>query len=124
MKKLLNWVPGFILGVLASVIASFAHADRIRINGQPIYFGLVLAPLFLLVTQRWIMGVFVNRISGIAFALAWVAVTIRMAVPNTDGDIALGATWYSTAYLGATALVLSMSSVISPRAKSTVTVEN
>lgn len=124
MSKILKWVPGFILGILVSAIASFAHADRIRIGDRPIYFGLVLAPLFLLVTQRWIMQYSANRISGISFALAWVLVTILMAVPNSDGDLALGATWYSTVYLGTAALLLSMSSVISPRAKGAAVLEN
>lgn len=117
-------LSGFIIGVGASAIASFAHADRTRVGDQMIYFGLALAPAFLLATQRWVMGYYGNRVSGITFALAWLVVTIRLAVPNSDGDLGLGATWYSTAYLGITALLLSMSSVLKPRPKLVAASEN
>ncbi len=117
MKRLKAWLPSFIVGVGATAIASFVQADRVRINGQLIYFGILLAPLFLLATQRWLMNVYQNRVSGIIFLISWILVTIRLAIPNTDGDLALGATWYSTVYLGTAALVLSMSLVIRPKAK-------
>ena len=117
-------LSGFLIGVGASAIATFAHADRTRVGNQMIYFGLALAPAFLLATQRWVMSYYRNRVSGIMFALAWLVVTIRLAVPNSDGDLGLGATWYSTAYLGITALLLSMSSVIKPRTKLSVATEN
>ena len=80
-------------------------------------YGLILAPAILLVVQRWTMGYFRNRTSGIAFALAWLLVTIRLAIPNADGDLALGALWYSTAYLGISAVLLTTSAMISPRQK-------
>lgn len=117
MKFLAKWIPGLFVGTFTSAIAAFVHADRIRINGQPIYYGLILAPALLLVTQRWVMSNYRNRISGIAFAVAWLLVTLRLAFPNSDGDYALGDTWFSTVYLGVSALLLSMSSVLSPKAK-------
>lgn len=115
MRKLRNWLPGFIVGILASAVAGFVHADRIKVSDQPIYFGLALAPLFLLATQRWLMNAYQNRISGIAFFVAWLLVSVRLAIPNSGGDLALAANWFSTVYLGVTALVLSMSMVFSPR---------
>lgn len=117
MIKFRSWLPGFIVGVLASTIAAFIHANRIKAMDQPIYFGLVLAPLFLLATQRWIMQNYRNRISGIAFFIAWLAVSVRLAIPNSSGDLALADNWFSTVYLGVGALVLSMSMVISPKVK-------
>lgn len=117
MIKFRSWLPGFIVGVLASTIAAFIHANRIKVMDQPIYFGLVLAPLFLLATQRWIMQNYRNRISGIAFFIAWLAVSVRLAIPNSSGDLALADNWFSTVYLGVGALVLSMSMVISPKVK-------
>jgi hypothetical protein len=117
MKFLKLWFPGFIVGFGAATVAAFVQADRIRVSGQLIYFGLILAPLFLLVTQRWLMSHYQNRISGIAFATAWLLVSIRLAIPNAGGDLALSATWYSTAYLGASAVLLSMSMVIRPKPK-------
>lgn len=117
MIKFRSWLPGFIVGVLASTIAAFIHANRIKVMDQPIYFGLVFAPLFLLATQRWIMQNYRNRISGIAFFIAWLAVSVRLAIPNSSGDLALADNWFSTVYLGVGALVLSMSMVISPKVK-------
>lgn len=124
MQSKWSMLSGFLIGLGASAIASFAHADRTRVGDQMIYFGLALAPAFLLATQRWVMGYYQNRISGIMFGLAWLVVTIRLAVPNSDGDLGLGATWYSTVYLGVTALLLSMSSVLKPRTKLTAAAEN
>ena len=115
MRRIFSWLPGFVIGLVISAIAAFAHADRVTVAGFNFRFGLVLAPALLLVCQRWVMGHYQNRVSGIAFALAWLIVTIRLAVPNSDGDLAFGANWYSTYYLGISALVLSMSSVIAPR---------
>lgn len=115
MKKLASWLPGFSIGIVITFITSFVQADRIRINGMMINFGLVLATATLLVVQRWTMSYFQNRVSGIAFALAWLFVTIRLAIPNSDGDLALGAAWYSVAYLGISAMLLSTSALISPR---------
>jgi hypothetical protein len=114
-----SWLPGFLVGLLASTIAAFVHANRVRVLDQLIYYGLVLAPLFLLATQRWVMQNYRNRISGIAFFIAWLIVTVRLAIPNSSGDFALGDNWFSTVYLGVGALVLSMSMVISPKAKLT-----
>lgn len=117
MRKIRNWLPAFIVGLLVSSLAAFVHADRIKIADQPIYFGLVLAPLFLLATQRWLMQAYRNRISGIAFFIAWLLVSVRLSIPNSGGDLALASSWFSTAYLGVTALVLSMSMVLSPKVK-------
>jgi hypothetical protein len=117
LKFLTKWIPGFVLGLVAGSITAFAHADRIKLFDQPVYFGLVLAPVFLLVTQRGIMSYSKNRISGIAFAFGWLLITLKMGSQNADGDIALGGNWFTSAYVGLAALVLSMSSVISPRSK-------
>ena len=117
MKKLASWLPGFSIGIVVTFITSFVQADRIRLNGVMVNFGLVLATATLLVVQRWTMSYFQNRVSGIAFALAWLFVTIRLAIPNSDGDLALGAAWYSVAYLGISAMLLSTSAMISPRQK-------
>ena len=116
MKKLASWLPGFAIGIVITFITSFVQADRIRIAGVMVNFGLVLAPTILIVVQRWTMSHFKNRVSGISYAIAWLFVTIRLAIPNSDGDLALGALWYSTAYLGISALLLSTSAMISPRA--------
>ena len=117
MKKFASWLPGFAIGIVITFITSFVQADRIRLNGVMINFGLVLATATLLVVQRWTMSYFQNRVSGIAFAIAWLFVTIRLAIPNSDGDLALGAAWYSVAYLGISAMLLSTSAMISPRQK-------
>lgn len=117
MKFLKNWLPGFLIGVFVSLITSFVQADRIRVNQIMVHYGVILAPAILIVVQRATMSFFNNRSAGIAFALAWVLVTIRLAIPNSDGDLALGALWYSTAYLGISAMLLSTSAMISPRQK-------
>ena len=124
MFKYFKWVPGFVAGLAVSSVAAFAHADRTTLAGYKIHYGLVLAPLLLLVTQRWVMDHYKNRISGIAFGIAWLLVTIRLSVPNSEGDVAIAANWYSTYYLGISALLLSMSAVVAPRSQRETRLEN
>ena len=89
-----------LVGTGATLIASFVHADRIRVQNKPIYFGLLLAPLLLVVVQRWIMAVMKNRWSGFVFLISWILVSVLFAVPNKDGDIVLANNWYTSVYLG------------------------
>lgn len=124
MRAIAKWIPGLLVGTLATAIASFVHADRIRIDGQAIHHGLLLAPALLLSTQRWLMNSYRSRSTGIAFFIAWLVVSVRLAIPNSDGDLAFGDIWYSSVYLGTTALVLSTSAFLSPRRKPLVVSES
>lgn len=115
LSKIYKVILVMFIGAATTMIASFAHADRVRLQDKPIYFGLLLAPLLLVVVQRWMMSIMKNRWTGFAFLLAWILISVIFAVPNGDGDIVLSNKWFTSVYLGISALLLSMSAVITPR---------
>lgn len=115
--KLKNWLPGLLAGALISSATAFIQADRIGLNGVMVHYGLVLAPAIVLIVQRYLMSYYQSRIAGMAYAFGWGLVTIRFAIPNSEGDLALAGVWSSMVYIGTCVLLLSSSAMISPRTK-------
>jgi hypothetical protein len=101
-----------ITGLLISLVAGFAHADRITIFGISIPFGLVLALGICILALLWLNRQFQTRLAGTTFAVVWVLVTLRMGIESPSGDLVLSATWYSTVYLVGGAILLSMAAVL------------
>jgi hypothetical protein len=46
------------------------------------------------------------------FLVIWILVTLRMAIESANKDLVLTVTWYSTSYIIAGAILLSMAAVI------------
>ena len=99
-------------GMFVSAIAGFAHADRIVISGVRIPYGLFLALSICVLTTLWLNRQFQTRLAGTVFVVSWVLVTLRMAIESPTGDLVFTVTWYSTAYIIAGAVLLSMAAVI------------
>jgi hypothetical protein len=112
MSKFWIVVISSITGLLISVVAGFAHADRIFIFGVSIPYGLVLALSICVLTLLMLNRQFQTRLAGTTFAVVWVLVTLRLGIESPSGDLVLSATWYSTAYLVSGAILLSMAAVL------------
>jgi Ca2+/Na+ antiporter len=112
MTKLRVVISSAVTSLFVSAIAGFAHADRIVIAGVRIPFGLVLALIICLLTILWLNRKFQTRLAGTVFLVIWVLVTLRMAIESTGGDLIFTVTWYSTAYIIAGAILLSMIAVL------------
>ena len=112
MTKLRIVLNSAIVGVFVSVVAGFAHADRIMIRGIPIRYGLFLALSICVLTVLWLNRQFQTRLAGTVFVVTWILVTLRMAIESTNGDLIFMVTWYSTTYIIAGAIVLSMAAVL------------
>ena len=112
MTKLRIVLFSAVVGFLVSVIAGFAHADRIVIAGIRIPYGLFLALSICVLTILWLNRQFQTRLAGTVFLVIWVLVTLRMAIESPNGDLVLTVTWYSTAYIIAGAILLAMSAVL------------
>jgi len=97
---------------LVSAVAGFAHADRAIVAGVRIPFGLLLALSVCVVTLLWLNREFQTRLAGTVFTVVWVLVTLRMAVESANKDLVFSVTWYSTAYIIAGAILLSMTAVL------------
>lgn len=112
MTKLRIVLLSALVSVFVSVVAGFAHADRIVISGIRIPYGLFLALSICVLTILWLNRQFQTRLAGTVFLVIWVLVTLRMAIESNNGDLVFTVTWYSTAYILAGAILLSMSAVL------------
>ena len=112
MTKLRIVLFSAIVGAFVSIIAGFAHADRLVIAGIRIPYGLVLSLSICLLTILWLNRQFQTRLAGTVFTVSWVLITLRMAIESGAGDLIFTVTWYSTAYIIAGAVLLSMAAVL------------
>lgn len=114
MTKLRIVLFSAVVGTFVSTIAGFAHADRIVIFGVRIPYGLFLSLSICVLTILWLNRQFQTRLAGTVFVVSWVLVTLRMAIESPTGDLVFTVTWYSTAYIIAGAILLSMAAVLPP----------
>jgi hypothetical protein len=112
MTKLRIVLLSAVVGAFVSVVAGFAHADRIVILGIRIPYGLFLALSICVLTVLWLNRQFQTRLAGTVFIVTWILVTLRMAIESTNGDLIFTVTWYSTTYIIAGAILLSTSAVL------------
>jgi hypothetical protein len=112
MTKLRIVLISAVVGVFVSTIAGFAHADRIVLLGIRIPYGLVLSLSICFLTILWLNRQFQTRLAGTVFTVSWVLITLRMAIESGTGDLIFTVTWYSTAYIIAGAVLLSMAAVL------------
>ncbi len=112
MTKLRIVLFSAIVGAFVSIIAGFAHADRLVIAGIRIPYGLVLSLSICLLTILWLNRKFQTRLAGTVFTVSWVLITLRMAIESANGDLVFSVTWYSTSYIIAGAILLSMAAVL------------
>ena len=122
MTKLRIVLISAAVGLFVSTIAGFAHADRIVILGIRIPYGLVLSLSICFLTILWLNRQFQTRLAGTVITVTWVLVTLRMAIESDNGDLIFTVTWYSTAYIIAGAVLLSMAAVLPAMRLSTMQV--
>ena len=114
MTKLRIVLFSALAGLLVSMVAGFAHADRVRVAGVQIPYGLFLALSVCFLVILWLNRQFQTRLAGTVFLVIWVLVTVRMAMESANGDLIFTVTWYSTSYIIAGAILLSMTAVLPP----------
>jgi hypothetical protein len=112
MTKLRIVLFSAVIGAFVSIIAGFAHADRIVILGIRVPYGLVLSLSICLLAILWLNRQFQTRLAGTVFTVIWVLITLRMAIESGNGDLVFTVTWYSTSYIIAGAVLLSMAAVL------------
>lgn len=112
MMKLRIVLISAVVGIFVSLVAGFAHADRIVIMSIRIPYGLPLSLSICLLTILWLNRQFQTRLAGTVFVVTWVLVTLRMAIKSGNGDLIFTVTWYSTAYIIAGAVLLSIAAVL------------
>ena len=114
MRKFAWLLFGAIAGVVVGVVAAFVRADRIRISGTMVPYGIVLALLGVVVAQLWLARRFQSRLISIGFAVGWVAITIVLGAANGTDDLVIPSSGTSAAYVLIGAILVSMCAAIPP----------
>lgn len=114
MTKLRIVLFSALAGLFVSMVAGFAHADRVQVAGVQVPYGLFLALSVCFLVILWLNRQFQTRLAGTVFLVIWVLVTVRMAMESANGDLIFTVTWYSTSYIIAGAILLSMTAVLPP----------
>ncbi len=99
MSRFSALLLGIGTGVAAAIVAAFVHADRLLLFGVVVPYGLVLSLALVVLTLVWINRLCQTRFAGIGFVMAWVLVTLRLAIETSGGDLVFMVTWYSTTYI-------------------------
>lgn len=97
-----------------SLVSGFAHANRVVIAGTKIPYGLPLALILCIVSVLWLNRLFGTRLAGLVFLVIWVITTLQFAIESPNGDLVLAATWYSSTYVIAGAILVSAAAVLPP----------
>ena len=118
-------VAGSALASLGiSLVSGFAHANRVVLAGTKIPYGLPLALLLCMVSVLWLNRLFGTRLAGLVFLVIWVITTLQFAIESPNGDLVLAATWYSSTYVIAGAILVSTAAVLPPmRARDTSNIQ-
>lgn len=117
MSKIKTVVRSALAALLISVVAGFAHADRMVVAETKIPYGLALALVLCALSVLWLNRYFETRLAGLVFLVVWVITTLQLAVESPTGDLVLSATWYSTFYVIAGAILVSAAAVAPPLRK-------
>lgn len=112
MSRFSALLLGIGTGVAAAIVAAFVHADRLLLFGVLVPYGLVLALTLVVLALVWINRLCQTRFAGMGFVLAWVLVTLRLAIETSGGDLVFTVTWYSTTYILAGAIGLAMAATL------------
>jgi hypothetical protein len=114
MSKFRVFLGSALIGLAISAVAGFAQANRVEIIGIKIPYGLPLALLLCIFGVLWLNRFFGTRFAGLVFLVIWVITTLQFAIESPSGDLVLSATWYSSAYVIAGAILVSASAMLPP----------
>ena len=117
MSKLPVFIGSASVSLAISVVAGFAQANRVVVIGVKIPYGLPLALLLCIFGVLWLNRFFGTRFAGLVFLVMWVITTLQFAIESPSGDLVLSATWYSSAYVIAGAVLVSASAMLPPMQK-------
>lgn len=114
MRKLGWFIAGIGSGFGVGVAAGFVRADRIRISGVMIHYGIFLAIAGVLVIQLWLARRFQSRWIAIGYAVGWITSTILLGASNGNGDLVLPGSALTAAYVLLGAIGVSMFAALPP----------
>ena len=114
MRKLSWLVIGIAIGFVVGIAAGFVRADRVRVSGVMIDYGIALALATVLVIQLWLARRYQSRWISIGYAVGWISATVTIGATNSSGDLVLPGSALSTVYVLLGAIGVSMFAGLPP----------
>lgn len=114
MKRISNLFVGTVAGFGLGIPCAFIQADRMKIGGQVIPYGAVLALALIVVAQLWLARSSQSRLSAIGLALGWVLSTVFLAGPTGTFEPIIFKSWWSNVYVIGGAIVIGFTSTLRP----------
>jgi len=106
MQKFSNMFVGLLAGLALGIPCAFIQADRIRIGGQVIPYGALLALALIFVCQLWLARSTQSRFSAIGVALGWVLSTTLLGKRFGSYEAIIFASSWSNIYVIGGAIVI------------------
>ena len=114
MQKISHLLVGVISGLLLGIPCAFIQADRIKIGGQVIPYGAILALALVVVSQLWLARSAQSRTSAIGVAIGWVASILILGQQFGSHEAVIASAWWSKMYVIGGAIVVGCASTLPP----------
>jgi len=114
MQKISNLLVGVVSGLLLGIPCAFIQADRIKIGGQVIPYGAILALALVVASQLWLARSAQSRTSAIGVAIGWVASILILGQQFGSHEAVIASAWWSKMYVIGGAIVVGCASTLPP----------
>ena len=108
MHKISNLVVGIFAGLALGVPGAFIQADRIRIGGQVVPYGALLALALIFVSQLWLTRSSQSRLSAVGIAIGWILTVIFLGKQFGSYEQIISGLWWSNVYVLGGAVVIGI----------------
>ena len=115
MQKISNLIVGVLVGLTLGIPCAFIQADRIKVGGQVIPYGAILALALIVVCQLWLARSTQSRLSAIGVAIGWVLSTVLLGKHFGSYEAIIFASTWSNIYVICGAIVIGCACTIPPR---------
>ena len=114
MQKVSNLFFGILAGLTLGIPCAFIQADRIKVGGQVIPYGAILALALIVVCQLWLARSTQSRLSAIGVAIGWVLSTVLLGKHFGSYEAIIFASTWSNIYVIGGAIVIGCACTIPP----------
>lgn len=101
-------LAGLGSGAALAVGGAFVQADRIRVGGVVVPYGVAIAVVLVLLWQLWLGRWFGQRLATVSVAVGWVVTSVGMGTGRYGNGVVLAAESRVTWYLGLGAVAVAL----------------
>ncbi len=114
MNKFYAVIVGLISGTFLGVVGAFVQADRIRIGGRLLPYGVLLAIALVALAQLLLARHFQTRLAAVAVAVSWLVVTQILAFDHLINEAVIVVAMWSKIYVPTCAIVIGVICTLPP----------